>query len=291
MRSFFLGTLILGISLPALAEEASYNNTNPAISPDGRYVAFYSDRNGSDDEFVLDLETGELRALSTSDLPEYGPTWSPDGQTVYFYGGENSRMEVFRVGLEEGARVEQVTGLGGYVSNPQVSPDGRELLFSWNEGVFGNDYEIFVMDLKTGALTQLTDNEANEYTAVWSPDGSKIAFNSSRNDNQFDVYIMDASGRNQQKVADLNPHDYYAEWTPDGQWVAFFSGPDFDHFDAYKANIETGEVVRLTEGMGTGKVSFCPDGSCLIFGADSPEGARLYISGPNGENPRLLPGQ
>lgn len=287
---FMVFAVCFGVAAAFSGGAVAYNDSNPAISPDGRYVAFYSDRAGNNDEYFLDLESGEVRRLTDSPLEEYGPSWSPDGKYVYFYRGTNRRFEVFRISLEEGAKAEQVTALGGYVGNPQVSPDGREMLVSWNEGITGRDYEVFVINLESGAMTQLTDNDANEYTPIWSPDGTQIAFNSSRSGDQFDVYVMSAYGRDQRKIADLNPHDYYAAWTADGQWVAFFSGPDFDHFDAYKVHVETGEIVRLTEGMGTGKVSFSTDGTFMVFGADHPEGARLYRANPDGTNVEMLVG-
>lgn len=273
---------------PLQAKEASYNDSNPAISPDGKYVAFYSDRSGNTDEYLLNLETGEVRQLTMSPLGEYGPGWSPDSYFIYFYRGRDGRFEVFKISVEEGAEAEQVTSLGGYVGNPDISPDGREMLVAWNEGVAGNDYEIFVIDLETGGLTQLTDNKSNEYTPTWSPDGSRIAFNSNREGQQFDIYVMDSSGRNQQKIADLNPHDYYTTWTPDGQWVAFFSGPDFENFDAYKVNVETGEIVQITNGMGAGKVSFSKDGAFMVYDANHPEGTRLYWGKPDGSGVRVL---
>jgi len=272
----------------AISQEVAYRDTNPAISPNGKYVAFYSDRSGNDDEYLLELETGQVRRLTDSPLDEYGPAWSPDSRFVYFYRGEQGRFEVFRVDIGEGSTAEQVTALGGYVGNPDISPSGREMLVSWNQGIAGNDYEVFVVDLETSALTQLTDNDANEYTPTWSPDGSMIAFNSNRDGEQFDVWVMEASGRKPRKLVDLHAHDYYTSWTPDGQWIAFFSGPDFDSFDAYKVHLKTGEVVRLTEGLGAGKVSFSSDGELMILGADHSEGGRLFRGKPDGTDLKLL---
>ena len=276
------------IRTAASSQEVAYRDTNPAISPDGKYVAFYSDRSGNDDEYLLELETGRVRRLTDSPLDEYGPAWSPDSRFVYFYRGRQGRFEIFRVDIGEGSTAERVTALGGYVGNPDISPSGREMLVSWNQGITGNDYEVFVVDLETSALTQLTDNDADEYTPTWSPDGSMIAFNSNRDGEQFDVWVMEASGRNPRKLVDLHAHDYYTSWTPDGQWVAFFSGPDFDSFDAYKVRLETGEVVRLTEGMRAGKVSFSSDAEFMILGADHAEGGRLFRARPDGTDLELL---
>ena len=53
-------TVVL-VTTAAISQEVAYRDTNPAISPNGRYVAFYSDRSGNDDEYLLELETGQVR--------------------------------------------------------------------------------------------------------------------------------------------------------------------------------------------------------------------------------------
>lgn len=74
----------------------------------------------------------------------------------------------------------------------------------------------------TGETTQLTHSQGGNNYAVWSPDGTRIAFQSMR-DGKFDVWVMAADGSDQRRLTDHQAHDYLPSWSPDGQQIAFLS--------------------------------------------------------------------
>jgi Tol biopolymer transport system component len=80
--------------------------------------------------------------------------------------------------------------------------------------------DIFVIDLERGFIANLTRHPDYDYNPSWSPDGTQLAFDSSRDDN-YDLYRMDASGKNIQRLTYQGGSS--ASWSPDGKKIAFFS--------------------------------------------------------------------
>ncbi|MFQ5795298.1 MAG: TolB family protein [Candidatus Bipolaricaulia bacterium] len=81
-------------------------------------------------------------------------------------------------------------------TDPAWSPDGTRVAFVSNRD--GN-LEIYIVDMQSGAVNRLTNNESNEIAPTWSPDGTQIIFSSDRTDN-WELYVMDADGFNVKRL-------------------------------------------------------------------------------------------
>ena len=119
-------------------------------------------------------------------------------------------------------------------------------------------FDIYAMDANGANVTDLTNTpDADEYEAVWSPDGQRIAY--SREDDQgVDLWVMDADGGNQTKLT-LGPNGAGgATWSPDGAKIAFLTGGGVSTMDADGANI----VPLVTDGS-PGQIRWSPDGELV----------------------------
>ncbi|MFB6277994.1 MAG: hypothetical protein ABEK75_00655 [Salinibacter sp.] len=239
-------------------------NISPSLSPDGRYVAFISERElFSFNLYVADAETGEVIA----ELDQAGTTghfnalrfissagtWSPDGRRLAFvsYQGGDNQITIWNVQNEDIERSFSVEGVTS-MKNPAWSPDGEKLAFT---GTDGGISDLYVLDLETNSVRQLTNDRYADLQPTWSPDGETIAFATDRAETNFetlnpssnmDLGLVDVSSGEvtvREPFGDALHHN--PQFSPDGQSLYFIS--DQDGFkDIYRMKLSSGERFRVT---------------------------------------------
>ena len=203
-----------GLSAPLHPDETR-SEFEPAVSADGRYLAYVQNRGN----LSLAMVVQDLIENKAAELPPGGgfsgmhsPTFARDNSRVCFSYPEERRQSIFSVDLDCKNRKTVVDSVG--INNwPHFSPDGRLLVFSSTRD---DDYELYVSDADGSNARRLTDSPRQDIRPRFSPDGRRIAFTSNR-DGNYEIYVMAADGSGLTRVTDHPEQDDYATWQPDGQ--------------------------------------------------------------------------
>jgi Tol biopolymer transport system component len=193
-----------GTGVVKLTDSGSFNGS-PGWSPDGKKIAFASDRRnhqGRMEIHVMNADGSNVRRLTTlpSDaMLEDAPRFSPDGRRIVFtrYITDPGRSALFTVRVADGGGLKQLTPWGNGAGDADYSPDGKKLVFeaypntpnNFHKECFG---EIYTVDSDGQHLTNITDNRchAGSSDPVWSPNGKKILFNSAHvEDGEFGISL------------------------------------------------------------------------------------------------------
>jgi TolB protein len=191
--------------------------SHPAWSPDGRRIAFVSNRDGNHDIFVVNADGGGLRNLTRSRRKRNrlewwgpdGPRWSPDGREIAFRSDRDGNDEIYVVNAD-GTELRRLTHNSKSDGGPLWSPDGRRILFWRSSQGYGFRGDVWVMNADGSAQRNLTRSATHPFATdswpAWSPDGRKILFVSDR-DRNGEIYVMNADGSEERKLTELNGQD------------------------------------------------------------------------------------
>jgi WD40 repeat protein len=263
-----------------LSKIGSEMNLGPVISPDGKYLAVFAQR----DPFTLDLYLAEadsgkvLRRLASSNTDAHfdalnfvnsAGAWSPDGRTfafVVFREGDNA-VALVDVASGRVGRVIALEGLQG-LSTLSWSPDGKRLALSATRDAVR---DLYLLDLDSGKTEQLTADRYTEIDPAWSPDGTQIAFATDRGEltdlqqlvfGSMNIAVMNLADRSTQSgslgegVIHHNP-----QYSPDGGSLYFVANPE-GYPDIYRYELKTGALFRLTD-LATGVSGLTELSPCL----------------------------
>ena len=211
-------------------------DSSPAVSPDGKYLAYVSDVTGNPEAYVCRLHPNvprpfcdETVRLTTTPGAEASLKWFPDSRTlVYAYStpaGPGASTNIFRVAADGSAVPVQITN-DAQDLQPAVSPDGATILFS---SARAGTLDIYRMNADGTDEQRWIASPAVDSGADWSPDGSQIAFASNRSGN-LDVYRIDAAAPESATnipvdVTSTTTMERFPSWSPDGSRIAFWSYP------------------------------------------------------------------
>jgi Tol biopolymer transport system component len=219
----------------------------PAMSPDGARIAFESDRGGNFDIWVMDASGRGPRNLTNHAASDRSPAWSPDGQRIVFLSDRDRRPDAdVYVMNADGSNVRRLTTEGKHWA-PQVSPDGQLVALQ-------TDQDIRVVNLGTGAARRLTYAPQNGMSPTWSPDGTRLAFTTTRN-TRLEIFTMSADGSGQELLVSLaGASALDPRWSPDGTRLAFVSVPTLETKEAttpqpyaiYVVDVDSRRVRRIS---------------------------------------------
>jgi Tol biopolymer transport system component/L-ascorbate metabolism protein UlaG (beta-lactamase superfamily) len=289
----------------------------PVYSPDGSQIALTVVGDDlSHGIYVMDADGTNVRRLTEGGAPK----WSPDGSLIAFHSGPFEEWEVYIIN-SDGTNLRQVTNSPTGItainpvwwpatatSKPTSTPTPTSSpLDDVGAGMIafvsdrGGDDEIYLMPLPGAqdselTLYQLTNNEEDDALPDWSPDGTQMAFASTR-DGNWEIYVMDvahdpqgegADGANLRRLTNHEGDDTLPVWSPDGSQIAFSSKRDGD-WEIYVMDADGKDLRRLTHNPDIDmKPSWSPDGSQIVFDSGAGYNRQIFVMDADGSNQRQI---
>lgn len=146
-------------------------NVEPAMSPDGKLIAFSSDRSGKPMIYTMDRNGNNPKRLTFAGVYNSSPSWSPDGKRIAFAGFDKGHFDIFTIDAN-GKNIKRLTSAkkrnGAWANNeyPTFSPDGRFILFSSDRS---GRYQLYIVSIDGKYEHRLTFDNKNYYKPQWSP--------------------------------------------------------------------------------------------------------------------------
>jgi dipeptidyl aminopeptidase/acylaminoacyl peptidase len=332
--------------VPGMTPEDVYELTgavDPRLSPDGATVAFTVwriDRDSNEYRSSIWLAatngSGPPRRFTSGPKRDVSPRWSPDGSTIAFASNRETEKSQLFVIPATGGEAKRLTDLKEDVAEPTWSPDGSKIAFvsrvpdqayeeeddhkrpprrfrrvSYkldNVGWVGDRRQhLFVVPSDgSGEPRQLTSGDFEHSGPAWSPDGSRIAFASSREDDWDitqvgDVYVVDAGGGEPEPVTSGGGSASSPSWSPDGSRIAYHLEPgmlDYPrHVQIAVIPSAGGESRVLTEALDRNCNPYPTlrepiwDGDRIVFAAENEGNVHLFaVPAADGAPPELVLG-
>ena len=242
---------------------------------------------------LLNLDENKLTNNKDSTIDYISPTFSPDGKRIAYSKTTGlNQCEIFIMDIN-GENVKKISPTPLYSGNKQVdtlmcdiqpawSPDGTKIVMSSNRhsiSWWNPEEEIYIIDLNTYEIKQLTNDYRESQHPWFSPDGEKITFMSNRL-NYWNIYIMDVDGKNVQLITNGSATyatNRFPKWSNDGKYIIFHSDRDGNLELYIYSTIEKTTTRITTDPSENATASFSPDNNWIVYQSDTTGDSNLYI--------------
>jgi Tol biopolymer transport system component len=288
---------------PLLADP-KFRETDPVPSPDGKWLAFQSNRSGSSQIWIMSTQGGQLRQLTAE--PESSqmagspriatrvmtPNWAPDGKSLVYISTRSGPYSIYSIPFE-GGESKPLSNAAGSQRFAVYSPDGAKICFTSSRlqptSIYG--FNLYVMDPK-GEIAgpparQVTFSGKSPGHPVWSYDGKWIAYVAKDFDttrtvsvgggmqtkqsamfSQFRVFKIPAAGGREVKLTGLTvgdaSEDTWPSWSPNGKQIAFGRNSGGKQ-SLWVVDVSTKKAFMLTDDGNCMKPTFSYDGTAIYY--------------------------
>jgi Tol biopolymer transport system component len=288
MRRVFRSSLVL--TVPVLLLLVVGGAAGGSLRHDGRIV-FVTNRYCLDSRGVeIDCGSGEiavvnpdgsgLKVLTRGEQTEASPAWSPDGRLIAFFRQPRGR-QLGQIWLMDakGRHERQLTRFTqvSFYGDLAWVPDGTSIVFKAFPSREGGQTDLWMVNVKTGRVTRLTQTGYSEAAPSWSPDGRWIAFFTEGRLREYQIFRLSFTTRHAQQLTRGSSASMYPAWSPDSRRIAFTRGSRLALINADGSHLR---VLRI-HGV---RPTWSPDGRWIAFSSAGD----VFKAHPDGSGPQRL---
>ncbi len=274
------------------------SSSDPCWSPDGKSIAFVSNRDGVAQAWIVGVEGGEPRKLTNFYTDISGLIWSPDGKWMAFTADVYPECPDDECNRRKLAEAE--------ASKVKAKTAERLLYRHWTSFKEGRRSHIFVVPASGGAARDLTpgDHDAPPFSLggsdyAFSPDGAELAFarNTEKDEavsTNNDIFVVPVSGGEAKRISTSKGSDINPRYSPDGRYVAWLSQetPTFeaDRKEVITYDRQTGQLRRLSDkiDLSFDEIVWSPDGKRLFLTGEHKGHSSIFTLSLAGNDSRTL---
>ena len=213
-----VGTFLLAIGVQAEA-------------PKQQQIAFYSNRDGNSEIYVMDVDGKNPQRLTINPAVDAGPSWSPSGKRIAFHSNRSGNNDIFVMDANGNNQTNLTNSPDADDREPDWSPTGENIAYQSKDT---GHYDILVMSANGKNVRNVTNKpDSRDQYPAWSPDGGSIAFTSNRDGND-DIFVMQANGNRPRNLTEkdidgpeglrlANARDSLPSWTANGKKIVYSS--------------------------------------------------------------------
>ena len=256
--------------------------SQPHWSPSGHRIAYWGRAaGGAGDVWTIPAAGGTPVPVTTEPSIDWNPVWAPDGRHLYFSSNRGGTMNLWRVAIDErtgqpaGRPQPVTTGAGSASQHLTVSKDGSRIAYV--SLVESMNVQKIAFDPASGqavgAPQWVTRGSRPLAQPDPSPDGARLAFNSSGK--QEDIFVAAADGSGLRQLTDDVHKDRAARWSPDGRQIAFYSDQT-GQYEIWTIAPDGSARRQLTRSPGAHYPVWSPDGQRMAYSTHAPNGAFIF---------------
>jgi len=215
---------------------------DPAVSPNGRMIAFSSLESGNSEIHVVDIVDGILRSLAPHPDIDAQPAWFPDGNSLVFTSYRGGSEGIWKIQLD----TNEIDFILQNARNPAIAPSSNRIAFA-RTGISGNHRIYLAALVKPYQVHLITDDESgpgNHGDPAWSPDEEQICYTAGQN-----LWVIPSRGGSARQLTFDNQIHHHPVWSSSGRYVYFTSYHDGSP-GIWWIPAEGGNPKRLTTGTG-----------------------------------------